>query len=248
MPAITSSRYTVSAGWNDAPHLSEKAKAELLSSIQPHLREARSIGTPSMGAGAIYPIALSEHIVQPFPIPAYWPRAYGFDVGWNRTAALWCAKNPDTGVYYFYAEHYRAHSVPTVHATSIKARGNWIRGAIDPASRNRDIKDGERIIEDYNLAGLKLVPAINAVEAGIYTVWSLLEGGRIKVFASLTNFAAEYRLYRRDEKGKIIKKFDHLMDCGRYVIMTWDKVQSLQPMNFTNRGVETGPADMRAGI
>jgi hypothetical protein len=31
---------------------------------------------------------------------------------------------------------------------------------------------------------------------------------------------SEIRLYRRDEKGKIVKDRDHLMDCARYLIMS----------------------------
>jgi hypothetical protein len=44
--------------------------------------------------------------------------------------------------------------------------------------------------------------------------------GRLKVFTTLTNYRSEVRLYRRDEKGKIVKERDHLMDCKRYLIMS----------------------------
>ena len=47
-----------------------------------------------------------------------------------------------------------------------------------------------------------------------------MSSGRLKVFASLNNWKAEYRLYRRDEKGKIVKEGDHLMDAMRYNIMS----------------------------
>ena len=39
----------------------------------------------------------------------------------------------------------------------------------------------------------------------------------MKVFKSLPQWFAEFRLYRRDEKGKVER--DHLMDATRYLEM-----------------------------
>ena len=38
-------------------------------------------GIPSLGAGAIYPVAESNFVVEPLQIPAWYWRAYGLDVG-----------------------------------------------------------------------------------------------------------------------------------------------------------------------
>jgi hypothetical protein len=218
MPEITSSKYLVTAGWDHAPHLSEKTKKELLDSIPPFLRDARSKGTPSLGAGAIYPISEDEISVPYFDIPVYWPRCFGLDVGWNRTAALWAAWDPATGVCYLYAEHYRGIAEPAVHAAAVKARGDWMTGVVDPASRGSSQRDGEKLIDLYRQLGLRLVMADNAVDAGIYDTWAALSTGRLKVMSHLLNFFNEYRLYRRDENGKIVKKDDHLMDVMRYIV------------------------------
>lgn len=230
MPEITSSRYLVQAGWDDVPHLDEKTKKELLSSTQPYLREARSKGTPSLGAGAIYPIPLEEVQVEPFAIPAYWKRAYALDVGWNRTACLWIAYDPSDSVGYLYAEHYRGEALPVVHVQAIKARGAWIPGVIDPAARGRGQADGERLMEKYEDLGLNLTKAINSVDTGIHETWTQLSTGQLKVFKTLKNWEAEYRLYRRDEKGVIVKKNDHLMDDMRYLVMSGRDVASVQPI------------------
>ncbi len=87
MPEISASKYLVNASWKDVPHIDEKTQAELLAATPPYLRDARSKGEPSLGAGAIYPVELSEVLVDPFQIPPHWPRCYALDVGWNRTAA-----------------------------------------------------------------------------------------------------------------------------------------------------------------
>lgn len=214
------SKHVTTATWDDAPHLSDEVKAELLSGIEPHLRKARSRGEPHMGAGAIYPVDEDDIVCDPVEIAEHWPRVYGLDVGWNRTAAIWAAIDREAQTVYLYAEHYRGQAEPAVHAEAIKARGAWIPGVIDPASRGRGQKDGTQLLNEYLNLGLKVSPAVNAVEAGIHAVWQRLSGGRLKVFKSCQNWLSEYRLYRRDEDGRIIKEHDHLMDATRYLIMS----------------------------
>jgi len=228
MPEISPSRFMVQAGWGDVPHLDEDTKRELLQSTPPHLRDARTKGIPALGSGAIYPVAIEDIEIAPFVIPAYWPRAYALDVGWNRTACLWGAWDPIDETLYFYAEYYAGQAVPAVHAEAIKARGSWIRGVIDPAARGRSQGDGTQLFATYRDLGLLVTPANNAVEAGIYAVWQRLSTQRLRVFSTLQNFKAEYRLYRRDEAGKIVKKFDHLQDCARYLVVSGRKVAGVK--------------------
>jgi hypothetical protein len=37
--------------------------------------------------------------------------------------------------------------------------------------------------------------------------------GRLKVFSSLQNWRSEFRIYRRNKNGKLVKSDDHLMDA-----------------------------------
>lgn len=48
------------ATWDDAPHLTEDAKAELLAGYPEYQREMRSKGVPVMGSGAVYPFNEEE--------------------------------------------------------------------------------------------------------------------------------------------------------------------------------------------
>lgn len=245
MPEISKSKYMVQAGWKDVPHLTPEIREELLAEVEPHLRDARERGDPSLSAGAIYPIPISEIVCRPIIIPAHWPRAFGFDVGWNRTAAVWGAKDPLDGIIYLFGEHYMGKQLPIVHATSIKARGAWIKGAIDPAAHGRGQRDGEQLRADYNAAGLNLVDAENAFETGIQRVWELLATGQLRVFETLLSWQAEFRIYRRDENGVVIKKDDHLMDATRYLINTWDKIAGVQQV--TTPAPHGGNIDPLAG-
>ena len=210
----------ISATWDDAPHLSEEIKEELFTTLPPHQRDARSKGIPALGSGAIYPILEQEFVIDPIAIPAHWALGYGFDVGWNNTAACWGALDRDTDVLYIYADYKEGQKEPAVHASAIKQRGDWIRGAIDPASAGRSQKDGEQLINLYKGQGLNLIKADNTVEAGLFDVYERLTTGRLKVFSTCTKFLEEYRLYRRDEKGRIVKTNDHIMDAARYLVRT----------------------------
>jgi phage terminase large subunit-like protein len=217
---ISTSKFVVSCDWDSVPHLSKKDKDDLYAAIPPFQRDARSKGIPQLGSGAIYQVPESEILVDDFDMPESWRRVYAMDVGWNRTAALWGAHDVENDIVYCYSEHYRGQAEPVIHAQAIKGRGKWIRGVIDPASRGRTQTDGHSLIDMYRDLGLDLSMANNAVEAGIYEVWERLSSGRLKIFKSLGNLRSEYRIYRRDEKGRIVKKDDHLLDCLRYLIMS----------------------------
>lgn len=222
------SKFVVMATWDDVPHLNDAVKKELWESIPPFQRDARSKGVPQLGAGAIFPVPESDIVVDDFKIPDHWAKVYGMDVGWNRTAVVWGALDRDTDTMYLFSEHYRGQAEPVVHAESIKSRGEWIAGVIDPASRGRSQVDGMQLYEQYLQLGLQLQPAVNAREAGLYAVWQRLSSGKLKVFKSLSNWLSEFRLYRRDEKGNIVKENDHIMDATRYLIMSGLDVASTQ--------------------
>jgi hypothetical protein len=68
--------------------------------------------------------------------------------------------------------------------------------------------------------GLDLELPDKAVEAGIQRVWEAMSAGKFKVFASCGPWFEEFRLYRRDEKGRVVKQNDHLMDSSRYLVVS----------------------------
>jgi phage terminase large subunit-like protein len=216
------SKYVVQAGWKDVPHLDGEERRKLMANTPPYQIQARTEGEPALGAGAIYPIGESEITVPHRTIPEDWPRAFGMDVGWNRTAVVWGARDPSSGVIYLYSEHYQGQGEPASHAQAIRGRGDWIAGVIDPSCLGSSQIDGRTLMQLYTRLGLRLMAAENAVEAGITEVWNLLVSGRLKVMESLTNWLREFRKYHRDDKGlgKIVKRDDHLMDATRYLMVS----------------------------
>jgi len=95
----------------------------------------------------------------------------------------------------------------------------------------RRVEELRRALLDlYRELGLDLDTANHAVDTGLYAVWVLLSAGRLKVMRSLQAWLREYRMYRRDETGKIVKQDDHLMDATRYLVMSGRDRARVQPV------------------
>ena len=204
---------------DDVPHLTKEAQEAILAGMPVHQREARRTGVPSLGSGAIFPILESEIAIDDFPIPEHWPRGFGMDTGWNFTAGVWGTRNREADIVYVYDVYKQSEEKPSVHADAFKSRGSWIPGAGDCADINR--MDGEQFLATYRRLGLDLVlPDKRSKEANILEVWLRLTTGRLKIFKSCMAWWDEFRLYRRDENGKIVKANDHVMDATQYLIKT----------------------------
>jgi Terminase RNaseH-like domain len=219
----TENSWAIQIGWSDCPHLSKTDCDRMLQSFPPHEREARSLGVPILGAGKVYPVAEDDFVIDPLKLPTYWPRCYALDVGWKVTCAVWGAINHDDDILYIYSEYYGRNNPPSVHAHSIKLRGEELIGAVDPAAAGVSQVDGKSLINEYRKQGLRLFPANNRVtgtEGGIHAVYSRLTEGRLKIFRTCTNLIKEMRIYRRNEHGKIVKENDHAVDALRYLVMT----------------------------
>lgn len=243
------SKHVVMATWDDAPHLRKKDKEDLWESIPAYQRDARAKGIPQLGSGAVYQVREDDIKCDPFEIPMWWPRLYGLDVGWNWTAAVWQALDPESDVLYVYSVYKKGKAEPAVHAEAIKGRGTWIPGMIDPASTGSSQFDGKQLYREYTALLPNLYLADNTVkgpESGIFAVEKRITTGRLKIFSNLTPWFQEFRLYRRDENGKIVKENDHLMDGTRYGVKGLDYAVIKPDMDF-NDEPESFAYDKTAG-
>ena len=59
----------------------------------------------------------------------------------------------------------------------------------------------------------------NSVEQGIYEIRDRMQKGTFKVFSSCRDFFDEFMQYHRDDKGKIVKVRDDVLDAVRYAYM-----------------------------
>lgn len=223
------SRFYQQCDWWSTPHLNEEDINDLLESCEPNLREARSTGTPAMGAGQVYPVRIDDIAAEmDFRMKGWYRRAYGMDVGWNVTAAVWGAYDGDNDVLYVYDAYMKGQADPEIHASAIRRRNPknpnlTIPGAIDPGSKASSQVDGRNLLQMYRKEGLLLVEADNSLEAGIHTVYGRMASQKLKIVRNpnTEQILEEIQTYRRDDKGKIVNKSDyHLLDSLRYLVMT----------------------------
>ncbi len=220
--------------WDECPHITPAIREQMSRKYLPSQLKARSQGIPAMGEGAIYPIDIDDITIEPQPIPDYWQRCFGMDVG-GKTAAIWLARNPDSDVVYAYDEFFSTEPNTVISADAIKRRGP-IPGVIDPASLQSSQIDGQKLFEIYSKKGLDLAWEKTGVESGIQEIWERISVGTFKVFSTLSRFRQEFQRYHRvisetrtGQLSKIVKKDDHMMDAVRYGLVYIYETPSLVP-------------------
>jgi len=219
----------IGATWDDAPHITDKVKSQLLEIYGEHERDMRSKGIPLFGSGPVFPVPESEIIVDPFEIPEYWPGIAGLDFGWDHpTAVVWLRWDRDSDCVYVVDEYRHRKETIAFHATAIRARETvpvvWPHDGM-----KHEGGSGVSMADQYRMHGIKMLPqhftnplAIGdgkkgnyKVEPGINALLERMQTGRFKVFKTCREWFEEYRLYHRED-GKIVALNDDLMSATRY--------------------------------
>ncbi|MHB1260350.1 MAG: terminase large subunit domain-containing protein [Thermoplasmatota archaeon] len=245
----------INAGWDDVPHLDPATKAMLIATTPPFQRDARTKGLPQLGSGAVYGFPESELIIPDHALGPHLAHCFGMDAGGGAkpTAAVWLADERTAGGRVtLYAEYKRESPEVAIHLAAMKAKGDWIPGVGDAAALIVTEHDAEQLVKVYQRGGLDLVLADKAVETGVQAVWELISAGRFKVFASCTGWLREFRMYQRDEKGRIKKVNDHLQDSTRYAVNSGLKRAKVRPIVKSGRRHhggygQAGPASWMSG-
>lgn len=219
------------ATWEDAPHLDEATKKQLLAQYPEQEGELRSKGIPIFGSGLVFPVSRDKISVTPFNIPDNWPRICGVDFGWDHPAAgVWVALDPNTDTVYIYDCYSARKTLSPIHASMINERGSGI-----PVAWPRDglqTRDGQSYAEGYRNNGVNMLPdwftnppnigeekGNDSVEAGCIAMLERMETGRLKVFAHLEEFWLEFSSYHRKD-GKIQAVNDDVMSAARYAVQS----------------------------
>jgi phage terminase large subunit-like protein len=239
MDTPSHAQFFMKKGWNDAPHMTEEKKTRLLSQYPEHQRKMRTEGEPMLGVGRIYDIGDEFITCDPFEIPKHWFVINGMDFGWDHPQSqVQIVIDRDTDD--IYVTHAWKQS-------RVSANDAW--GAVKSWSENiptawphdglqneKGRDDATQQKEHYVKAGFKMLPVRatwpdipdgkggvssggNSVEHGLYEIGDLMRKGKFKIFAGLHQVLDELRQYHRDEKEKIVKVRDDLLDAIRYAYM-----------------------------
>lgn len=200
-------------------------------------RDRLRFGRRATADGTVYEFDRAVHLIDPFPIPADWPRYRVVDFGYvHPFVCQWWAEDPD-GRIYLYREIYRTRRTVTTHAPQIKALSEGESYVLDLA--DHDAEDRATLAEN----GIRTKPANKAITTGIQAVEDRLKvqgDGKPRLFImrgalveSDPELAADKRplcteqefdvyVYPKGSDGKPakeapVKANDHGMDAMRYV-------------------------------
>ncbi len=200
---------------------------------------------------------LLNNIVEPFPIPHNWPRYLAVDPGiQDKFAGLWAAIDPVHRIVYFYEEFYEDNVLINEVVDIIRQKEsqtgttnrNMMIRLIDPKAKARQFSKEEyttvqSLLEEYGI-DFELARKSGDKKADILAAQTMVAKGDIKVFSSLVNFRWELAQYAwgisKDESSfeeKVPTKFDHLIDCLRYLIMEWPQLLSQLDLGEFNQKI-----------
>jgi phage terminase large subunit-like protein len=240
----------------DVDHYTDEERARIIATYPEHERKARTMGEPSLGAGAIFPINEEVLKVLPFAIPHHWKRIVGIDFGWNHPfAAAWLAYDADTDTIYVTDCYKVREATPIIHAATIKGKGDWIPVSWPHDGLQHDKGSGDQLAEQYRKQGLNMLreratfpDGSNSVEAGIMDMLDRMQTGRFKVFSHLEQWFQEFRMYHRDENGRIVKVDDDVLSATRYASMMLRFAKTYTPRVAEPRVDPFMPLDRMMGM
>lgn len=234
----------------DAEHIPPEERARIIASYPAHEREARTMGTPILGSGRIFPVEEAAIKVEPFPIPAHYALLGAMDFGWDHPfAAVKLAYDRDVDCLYVTSAYRIKEATPAIHSDAIKAWGA-IPWAWPHDGFQHDKGSGVPLAKQYRDRGLDLMAdhatfedGSVGVEAGLQEMLDRMQTGRLKVFSNLSDWFEEFRLYHRKD-GKVVKERDDLMSATRYGVMMKRHAKVLKPKRNVDRSAHGAGAWM----
>ena len=232
---------------DDNPHLSEAGKARALAQYSGEEREARKSGRFVSFGGLIYPeFSWTEHRIPELQVPAWqegvpghlqdsainqeFEVIVGIDPGLRNPGVVFCFLDFNDCLTVFDEILLPDRTIRDVCQEIRKRELKWRITprwyVIDPASRNRNGQTGRSDQQTFSDHGIHTYPGQNDQMAGINKVKERIQARKLLVSDNCQTLRAEFKRYRwaqstrsLDDKEKVVKKDDHLLDALRYVVM-----------------------------
>ena len=222
-------QFCMTKGWADAPHMDQEKQDRMLAQYPAHQRDMRTKGIPMLGHGRIYDLGDEFITCDPFEIPETWFVIDGMDFGYDHPQAhIQLVEDRDSGTFYL-THSWKARKTSANDAWGATKQWSdnvptaWPHDGLQH-EKGRDVTRQQK--DHYADAGYRLLSKHatwpdggNSVETGLYLTQDLMSKGKFKVFRGNEDWMAEFRQYHRDDKGKIVKSNDDLLDATRYAYM-----------------------------
>jgi phage terminase large subunit-like protein len=225
----SSDRGLVQMQLEDATHLSDPAREQILSLYPPHEREARVRGIPMLGSGRIFTVPESDLEVNPADLrPApWWREIIGLDLGAGDHPTAWSRllHDPEADRIWVTDVYRSRDPVLAIHASAIvltykQAPVAWPKDAL-----RKDVTAGQPMAALYRKHGCSMLvdhaqfeDGSVSVEAGVQEMDERMRTGRFRVARHLLPFWDEYRTYHRKD-GLIVPEHDDVLCSVRYAMM-----------------------------
>jgi len=224
----------LNATWEDAPHITEERREELLAEMMPYEREMRSEGKPLVGDALVFPIPDSKVICDPFQIPDDWFEIIGVDFGGDHPFA--CVKyafDPNGNMKKSYVVDVHAERRLTIaqEASIIRGMGGDKIPVAWPHDGNKqDKQSGKPIADLYREQGVNMLDKCfsnppepfkdegtggQGIDVGNKRMYWAMTEGRYKVFSNLPEWFKEKGAYHKKD-GKVVPLNDDIMSASRY--------------------------------
>jgi len=222
--------------------------AQLQATLEPWRFRLLYEGEFERPMGLVYDCFTPETWIEPFDIPAEWPRKCGLDFGIvDPTACLWMAQAPDK-TWIAYDEYYQSgwmrfangvdvESAQGKHSTQMELIDEVLAKCIERDERPKvycDDSGKDYIIQTqekfYDSLGVNTVwPAHKKdITSGIQRCYGLVRSGKFRIFNTLKHFRDEVESYSYaidKDTGELAKgaapkdNNNHLMDAWRYAVV-----------------------------
>jgi hypothetical protein len=205
-------------GTLDNPWLDKEERARLVKKWKGHpLEQARLYGYHTIPEGIIWPEVVPR-FVRPGDIDRRWVHARALDPSANHFSCIWAACDPDSRRIVVYRDYLSHQERTRVRARTIKelSRGEPIEfDVFDSAAKQAIIDMGEHGFTGDTVG--------KDVDSGLDLVRQWASDGLLDIWDTCTKLEQEVHGYHRDDKGRIVKRDDHLCDALRYLVTWWQR-------------------------
>jgi len=248
-PDAVGLRHVTNMTLYDAGHFTDEDREAIVATYPAYQRKTRVEGIPMAGEGMVFPVAEEEISARRFQIPDWWPRICGIDFGLDHpAAAVWLAHDRDTDTVYVTDCYKKAGETSVYHAAKINAAGKWIPVAWPHDGENRDSRSGggagkklKDMYRDHGVRMLRRSARYDEETGGSQKIDPIVDSmlermltGRFKVFADLSDWFEEFRMYHRKD-GKIVDVRDDIMAATRIAMIDLRKAKTQREVNAASR-------------